>query len=86
MDGGHDDRRAGRYSGSRAEELGAVHVRVDEVDLLPPQPRGKRADGHGVIGLVQDLDGHAQPSQPLDCRAGGEREGAHVVAGSVQAE
>ena len=44
VDGGHDDRRAGRHRRPRSEHLGAVHVGVDEVDLLAPQPSRELPD------------------------------------------
>ena len=65
MDGGHHDRRPGRQGGAGADDLGAVHVGVDEVDLLPAQPCRQLADGGLVIGLIQDLDLQAQPTQTL---------------------
>ena len=86
VDGGHDHRRPGRDRRARAEHLGAVHVGVDEIDLLAPQPGRELADGELVIGLVEDVDRDAQPLQALDRRAGREGEGADLVAGSVQAQ
>ena len=70
MDGGHDHRRARGQRGAGADHLGAVHVRVDEVDLLAPQPGGELTDGGLVIGLVNDLDLQTQPPQPLHGAAG----------------
>ena len=65
VDGGHHDRRPGGQGGARADHLGAVHVGVDEVDLLAAQLCRQLADGGLVIGLIQDLDLQAQPAQAL---------------------
>ena len=67
-----------------AEHLGAVHVRMDEIDLLAPQPGRELADGDLVIHLVEHVHRHAEGPEALDRRAGRQRQGADVVAGSVQ--
>jgi len=69
MDGRHDDRGAGGDRRPRADHLRAEHVRVDEVDLLAPQPGHELADGDLVIGLVEHLDWDAQRTEPLNSRA-----------------
>ena len=66
MHGRHHDRGSRGQGGARADHLGAVHVGVDEVDLLPAQPCRQLADGGLVIGLIQDLDLQAKPAQALD--------------------
>ena len=86
VDGGHDHRGAGRNRRPRPDHLRAEHVRVDEVDLLAPQPGHELADGDLVIGRVEDLDRDAQRSEALHGRAGREREGADLVSRSVEAE
>ncbi len=86
MDGGHDHRRAGGNGGAGPDHLGAEHVGVDEVDLVVAQPAGELADGELVIGRVDDVDRDTQRPQPLDGRAGGQREGAHVVSATIQSQ
>ena len=86
VDGGHDHRRPGGDGGAGADDLGAEHVGVDEVDLVAPQPGGELPDGELVIGLVEDVDGDAQAPEARDRRAGRQGEGAHVVAGAVEAQ
>ena len=86
MDGRHDDRGAGGDRRPRPDHLGAEHVRVDEVDLLAPQPGHELADGDLVIGRVEHLDRDAERAEALHGRACRQREGADLVSGSVQAE
>ena len=86
VDGRHDHRGAGGDRRPRPDHLGAEHVRVDEVDLLAPQPGHELADGDLVIGLVEHLDRDAERAEALHGRAGRQREGADLVSRSVQAE
>ena len=86
VDGRHDDGRPGRDGRPRSEHLGPIHVGVDEVDLLAPEPCGELADRELVIGLVEDVDRHSQRAQALDRGARRKREGADLVARTVEAE
>ena len=86
MDGRHDHRGAGGDRRPRPDHLGAEHVRVDEVDLLAPQPGHELADGDLVIGRVEHVHRDAERAEALHGRARRQREGADLVSGSVQAE
>ncbi len=86
VDGGHHHRGAGRNGGPGANHLGAVHVGVDQVDLVAAQVGGQLADGGLVICLVDDVDLHPQLVQTLHRGSPREGERAHVVPGTVQAQ
>jgi hypothetical protein len=60
VDGRHNHGHAGRDGSPNADHLGAVHVRMDEIDLHAPQPGGKLADGELVIGVVDDVHRQAK--------------------------
>ena len=68
MDGGHDHGRPGRHAGPGADHLGAEHVRVDQVDLVPSQVASQLADGGLVIGLLDDIHRQPEPIESLHRR------------------
>ena len=88
MDRAHDVRpmtSGGREApgGLRADDLGAVHVVVDDVGLHGGEVGGHRLDGGLVVHLVEGADGDSGSLQAADGRAVRERQDGHVVAGAV---
>ena len=65
VDGRHHHRRAGRQRRAGADHLGAVHVGMQEIDLVTSQVGGQLTDSSLVIGLVDQVDLQAQPMEPL---------------------